>query len=66
MTRKHFQAIADSLRDAKPPHMGDPAVYKVKLEQWGRTCERMADTMRGFNPNFDRERFLSACGYYDD
>ena len=48
MTKKHFEAIAKTLRDNK----ADKYV-----------CEALAFDFGLFNPNFDRERFLTACGF---
>jgi len=46
MTRKHFQLIADVLRDS-----GAAADLVFA----------MADALATTNPNFDRDRFLEAC-----
>lgn len=32
-------------------------------EQWLKTIEKMADTLSAQNGQFDRGRFLAACGY---
>jgi len=50
MTRKHFQLIADAL--TKFQHDGGHA----------EVCELMADALATTNPQFDRARFLTACG----
>ena len=67
MTRKHFQAIADELASARPVE-GSPDVKHAwqAHHTWKRICEQMASMLRTQNPNFDRERFLRACGYYED
>jgi hypothetical protein len=59
MTRKHFNAIADSLQDSKP-HAGKNTIVMMT---WRHTVENMADTVGQFNDYFDRSRFMSACGY---
>lgn len=50
MTRKHFEAIARRIREI--PALPARTVAAVA----------MADVCREFNPLFDRERFLRACG----
>ena len=48
MTRKHFAAIA----------------YVLKVEKANkRICEAVASEMYQFNGNFDKGRFLAACGH---
>lgn len=52
MTRKHFEAIAaiiDAQRD-------------IGVEIQG-TANELAAFFATENPNFDRERFLKACGF---
>lgn len=53
MTRKHFEAIAsiiDSQRVA-----GQAAVWNLTIA--------LADYFQRENPRFDRNAFLTACGY---
>ena len=54
MTKKHFIALADVMRDAQPngsqPNM---------LIQWRRDCEALADFCQQQNPNFMRERWFA-------
>jgi len=57
MTRKHFEALAAALKDRKP--MG---TIPYTTDQWELDCEGMASVCARFNPNFDRARFLKACG----
>ncbi len=59
MTRKHFQLIADALREA-------PLEGNLSDEQ-AATARRivahgLARELYGTNPRFDRDRFLRACG----
>ena len=54
MTRKHFNAIA--------------AAIKAMQGQTDRAAllfmaNRMADTFKTLNPEFNRTRFLDACGF---
>ena len=49
MSRKHFQAIADSISDISD----DTARYAA--------AQALADVLGRFNGRFDRFRFLRAC-----
>mgnify|MGYP003147015561 FL=1 len=50
MTKKHFVAMAASIKQIRNP--------KAR----GIAARRMAKICRQSNPRFDRTRFLSACG----
>lgn len=53
MTRKDFQLIADCVKDAIPN--GDRnSIHLVALN--------LANRLHTTNPNFDRSRFMAACG----
>jgi hypothetical protein len=56
MTRKDYIALANALKDAKPDTFHDP----VKI--WGIAVANIADVLKADNSNFDRARFLTACG----
>lgn len=53
LTRQHFQLIADVLKRAKfnTTELGHRTI-----------CEDFADELAKTNPNFNRRRFLTACG----
>lgn len=51
MSRKHFQALADCIKS-----------LPVSEEVRSVVASRMADTLKVFNPSFNRDRFLRACG----
>jgi hypothetical protein len=51
MTRKHFEAIAATIKETKLSSM-DRVVFS----------NRMADTLAETNPRFNRALFLEACG----
>lgn len=53
MTSQHFQFIAEVLADANDTLT--PAARSILAREFAR---RLAET----NPNFDRARFLEACG----
>jgi len=50
MTKKHFEEIARQIERT----LRGPAQAKLAF--------RLADSFEHFNPYFDRERFLTACG----
>jgi hypothetical protein len=66
MTRKHFKAIADAMRDTKPQFHNltqETAFWRAEiLKQWETDCTTLARTLRQFNPLFDKDKFLDACG----
>jgi hypothetical protein len=61
MSKKHFEALAATLRANKPDGNGlycrGPA-----YDQWQTDCCAVADACRDANPRFDVGKFLSACG----
>lgn len=64
MTRKHFALIAEALRRARPAPVeqasfGDALAFQA----WQRAVSNLAGALAGTNARFDRERFLSACGF---
>ena len=68
MSKKHLEALAAALKFIKPS--GNPVCrpqdVKVFLagqeKEWTYATEAVADVCARFNPNFDRARFLAACG----
>ena len=67
MTRKHFKALADALKNSHPAQSpgyvhGSPESAR-DCRVWAGTVENVAYACRSFNPNFDRARFLTACGW---
>jgi hypothetical protein len=57
MTRKHYILIASSLLSTRPPKR-----QHVRYTQWHTTVNDLALDLRLNNNNFDRQRFLEACG----
>lgn len=55
--RATFKLIAASLAASRPTE--DSA-----MPTWLNTCRNMAEALRPTNPQFNRETFLKACGYY--
>jgi len=62
MSKKHFEALAAALNYSKPCKMTRPKGYDERMYAWTNACCVVADTCASFNPNFDRARFLKACG----
>jgi len=58
MTRKHFEALAASLRWSMP-HAGRESEHYA---QWVRDVRGVADACYAANGRFDRGRFERACG----
>lgn len=58
MTRKHFEAIARSIKAEKEAYTNARVVGAVR-----RLAEALADDFKMVNRNFDRDRFLLACGF---
>lgn len=57
MTRKHFKAMADALASARPERENAEA-----WKAWLKAVYEVSSACSGFNCNFDRDRFYSACG----
>lgn len=67
LTRKHFQAITQNLREQRPNPAwvytpDDRIGYTCADAQWTLDCRAVADALAQFNPAFNREKFLAACG----
>lgn len=66
MTRKHFEAIAADIKDAQieaNQFTLSDAELSQSLEGIRMVADRLADTFERFNDNFDRARFIKACGF---
>ena len=61
MTKRDFINLAASLYRLKP-NDGDKSVNDIKMDQWRKTVLEMADFCADQNDNFNRQRFLTACG----
>lgn len=68
LSRKHFQALADIVRDAYAnadsyrPHGGNWEGYATaRTDAVASIAQALADFCGQHNPNFDRARFLDAC-----
>ena len=59
MTRKDYIKFADMLKNQGAPQLENPDQYGL----WCRIVQGTADIFEEDNPNFDRDRFLQACGH---
>jgi hypothetical protein len=57
MQRRHFEAIADIIREIAEESDTDEAKF-----QRDRVARHFASRLRRTNSNFNKERFLRACG----
>lgn len=57
MERRHFELIARTILDICVMSEGE-----VSPDNRRRIAKIFADTLGRTNPNFDRKRFLKACG----
>lgn len=64
MTKKHFVGIAETIRNSKPVDTVDKATneFEGQLGQWARMTFDLADFCSSQNAQFDRAKFLKACG----
>ena len=58
MTRKHFNDMAARLKWHKP----EPEASDEVKATWLKLVEEMAGLCSNYNANFNRGRFLEACG----
>ena len=59
MSKKHFLAIANVMRNNQPEFPG------ADLDMWESIVDELAEAFIEFAPAFDRDRFTAACGYSD-
>jgi len=67
MTRMHFTEVARVLNNeytrkhSKPDGSADVGYESGYESALWRVTSRLATVFEGFNPNFDREKFMAAC-----
>lgn len=73
LSRKHYTAIADTFkRHRATPDMFEQSskagreFYSAQNTTLKVVAEALADYFKLDNPNFDRGRFLRACGAYEE
>ena len=60
MTRKHFNSIAAAIDASRPSQYDcDRDLLNMQVDI---VAKEMALNVGQFNPHFDRQRFLDACG----
>lgn len=57
MQRRHFELIAETLKNTRETIQGEQ--HKVIHDLYAKA---FAQALRSTNPQFNRERFLKACG----
>ena len=63
LSRKHFEAIADGIQHLAVAHTrGELEFDKQPLVDF---IDDMCYMCRQDNPNFDRDKFIKACGFPD-
>lgn len=62
MTRKDFELIARTLKDAKPEHDEYIPTLIAAEKQWGKQVNYFAAVLAEEYPRFDAPRFRKACG----
>lgn len=70
MSKKHYEAVARRVKDrldaATTEHSGgliDSTAKKAVHAAMRELARDLAVDFREDNPNFDRQRFLTACGF---
>ena len=60
MTRKHYKIIAEALAESKPK---GKTCLPVETDTWISVVLTVTAHLMTANANFDRAKFLEACGY---
>jgi len=65
MSKKHYIKIARVLNGLKPVKTDLESVncYGMRLNQWDKLVERIAEIFEEDNPRFDKIKFYKACSY---
>lgn len=67
MSRKHYSAIAERFTDASTyveDNYGETLTRNEVADVLNYLAGKIAGVMRDDNPNFDRKRFMDACGEF--
>lgn len=64
MTKKHYEAIAAAIESQSRVRIANnPEAQSARLQALCDVAEQFAIIARRDNPRFNRERFMSACGF---
>jgi hypothetical protein len=63
MTKKDYIKLAETLKYCKPSKIAKPKGFKDRLEAWEGITEQIALTLQEDNSQFNKNKFLTACGY---
>ena len=65
MTKRHLKMLAATLRADRPLHVGWRIENPLITFTWKTIVEDIATTCGKFDPTFERQKFLDACGVED-
>lgn len=58
MSKKDYEAIARAIKEELGPHISPPSRRIIQ-----KLARSLCGIFKADNPNFNRERFLIACGF---
>lgn len=61
MSKKHFECIARRIREQRGT-CDDPLTSADAIRALDALARSLCEDFASYNPNFDRSRFLTACG----
>lgn len=65
MTSKDYVVLAQNFKYCKPSKIAKPKGFSHRLEMWQGIVLETCNTLRMENHRFDKQKFLTACGYFD-
>lgn len=63
MTRKDYRAIAGCILDERNGSIMSRSNERNTILRLERLACQLSDVFKTDNPNFDRDRFMKACGF---
>lgn len=61
MTKKDYIKLAETLK--KSSYVLEPGTSIQAFSMFREVCNNLCETLTQDNPAFDRDRFLTACGF---
>lgn len=58
--KRHYEQIAQVLRETRPENDGEVGLYMDNMRQWETTAHAMIKLFVQDNPKFDMDRFIKA------